>query len=1028
MTMARKAAALAGAAVLTVSAPAATQSAVASPPAETPLLFRATFDGYNTAPEVAADKAKKPRGIDPDLQLRMDSGEPGMGNVLSLTSPEFVSYPMKGNFRPDRGTVSFWVRPCNYVISDTKTFQMFFSATASEFEFYIYKYTQRPNKILFYLRSGDVSKFIAGNANWKAGDWHKLDAAWDPNGMAIYIDGRLAGQIRHDMPVKLPHKLSGGTMSLNLQDGFNPHVNGRETSYDRLEVCGRKLTDKEIFKNYRLVRKDAKMEMPIAAEQNPPRLVYRCLPDEKTLEVNLDLWSADLKDRANVPASLSLVSRKTGKTACSTDVVFATPDSTVRFPFGDALQEGETYDLVARVPAAKAVSKAELRVPDMSFLKCSAGLDNSVPPPWSPVKDCGDGTFSVLDRTYRFANGILPSSIVCRGEEMLAKAPNFEVDGQPVAWEPFRLHRAGEDCVVLAAKGRVGDLEVRGRADLWFDGFCLLRIRFDPGKTPSRLNSLALSWSVPADAARYLLTPVFRPWTDGRYDGIFGIDEYSTDQFLWTTGVAKGLCWWCESMANWVGEKGRANLHVVRGKVRADITADVIASPVTLTNAISYTMGFQATPVKRHDNSERDRYYSGRSSFGNWTTGGWNLGSGRPAPDNMKNWTSFDPIDPAAFRDYVAKRKAAGIDMLSYGQLSLITTRDEPWDYFNAVWCRMPHCRGSFVDLDKKVVANYACCGHTGAADWHLNNIEKLCRDYPEHAGLYFDISDVKFCNNALHGHGGTDAFGHPFKTSTALATRAYFLRVWKVASRYGKRVHIHAHNKYYPFVHSFAHAVWPGEEQYYAYAQDPENHYLEGITEEAYQSAWNTEIRGMGVYMICQNHRASDYGEFKNCPEKFFGRRAVMASLMPSLLYDFKCLGGDFGKSNGFADTVFRALSKLPLGKATFHGYWYDPHATVSDGCRTALYTWKPGDADVPFMLVVGNTSRKDVATGLRLDWAKAGCAPKALTDVLSGKTRTEAEWAAFELPSHEFLILVPPAFPQSRPGRSISQRPSSL
>ena len=59
--------------------------------------------------------------------------------------------------------------------------------------------------------------------------------------------------------------------------------------------------------------------------------------------------------------------------------------------------------------------------------------------------------------------------------------------------------------------------------------------------------------------------------------------------------------------------------------------------------------------------------------------------------------------------------------------------------------------------------------------------------------------------------------------------------------------------------------------------------------------------------------------------------------------------------------------------------------------------------------VLIVGNTSRKAVATGLRLDWAKAGCAPRPLTDVLSGKTRTEAEWAAFELPSHEFLILVP-------------------
>ena len=976
-------------------------------------LFRATFDGYSTAPEIAAAKTAAPGGIAADLQMRMDSGEQGMGNVLSLTSPEFVSYPMAGNFRPDRGTVSLWVRPCNYTLSDAKNFQMFFTASAPGFDFYVYKYSQRSDKILFYMRSGKVSKFVAGDAGWNAGVWHKIDATWDPNEMSIYIDGRRAGQMRHDVPFQLPRTLAGGTMALNLQANFNPHVDGRETSYDRLEIYDRKLSDLEVFEGYRVIRPDAKMDAPAAAEQNPPRLTYRCLPADKTLEVSLDLWAADLPEHANIPVRLSLVSRKTGKVVCSADVVFATPDSAVRFPFGDALWEGETYDLVANVPSAKVESKTSLLVPDMSFLKCRVGLDDSVPPPWTPVKDAGNGSFAVLDRTYRFANGVMPTSIVCRGEEMLAKAPNFEVDGQPVAWEPFRICKSSEDHVVLAAKGRVGDFEVRGRADLWFDGFCLLRLRLDPGQLPMKLNRLALTWSVPADAARYLMTPVFRPWKDNRYDGVFGDADYSTDQFLWTTGVEKGLCWWCESKANWTGESDRPNLHVVRGKELADVTVDVIAVPVTVTKAIGYTMGFQATPAKRVDRGFLDRYYRAGKSFGDWSTTGWGIERGRPDPGNMKNWTSFEPLDPVAFRAYVAKRRAAGVQLLSYGQPSLITVKDEPWDYFNALWCRTPHARGSFTDLDKKVVATYACCGHTGAADWHLGNIERLCRDYPEHAGLYFDISDVKFCDNVLHGHGGVDSFGREFRTSTALATREYFLRVWKVAGRYGKRVHIHAHNKYYPFVHSFAHAVWPGEEQYHDYAANPENHYLEGIAEEAYQSAWNPEIRGMGVYMICQNKRAykraSGSEGHDDRAELFFGRRAVMSSMMPSLLYDFRALGGCFGESDTFADTIFRALRKYPMGKAKFRGYWHDPHAAVSDGCRTALYTWGKGEAEVPFVLVVGNTSRKDVATGLRLDWKKAGCKPAALTDVVSGETRTEAEWAAFVLPSHEFLILVP-------------------
>ena len=147
------------------------------------------------------------------------------------------------------------------------------------------------------------------------------------------------------------------------------------------------------------------------------------------------------------------------------------------------------------------------------------------------------------------------------------------------------------------------------------------------------------------------------------------------------------------------------------------------------------------------------------------------------------------------------------------------------------------------------------------------------------------------------------------------------------------------------------------------------------------------------------------------------------MTSLLPSLLYDFKSLGGCFGKSNGIADDVFRKMSALPLGDAVFHGYWYDPHAEVAGGLRTALYTWK-GGGRASFLLVVGNTSRKDAATGLKLDWGKAGVAASPLRDLLSGEVKSESEWAATVLPSHYFLLLVPegPASPET--GNRVARR----
>ena len=93
------------AAVATIVAIAAQQGDV---------LFRATFDRFTTRPDMAANVAPQPGGIDSDLQLRMHPDVSGKtGNSLALTIPEYAVWPLEGNFRPDRGTVSFWVKPCN---------------------------------------------------------------------------------------------------------------------------------------------------------------------------------------------------------------------------------------------------------------------------------------------------------------------------------------------------------------------------------------------------------------------------------------------------------------------------------------------------------------------------------------------------------------------------------------------------------------------------------------------------------------------------------------------------------------------------------------------------------------------------------------------------------------------------------------------------------------------------------------------------------------------------------------------------
>ncbi len=160
------------------------------------VLFRASFDSFNTAADKAVNPAALSEGIAPDLQFRMYGDTlDGKGNALTLTVPEYVAWPVKGNFRPDRGTISLWVKPCNYTLSDSKLFQPFLQVKAKRYEIILDKYYHWSNEVCLtfvtYTDSGvRVQYLVCARAIWKENEWHKLDVTWDPNHIALYIDGQ----------------------------------------------------------------------------------------------------------------------------------------------------------------------------------------------------------------------------------------------------------------------------------------------------------------------------------------------------------------------------------------------------------------------------------------------------------------------------------------------------------------------------------------------------------------------------------------------------------------------------------------------------------------------------------------------------------------------------------------------------------------------------------------------------------------------------------------------------------------------
>ena len=118
------------------------------------LLFHTTFDSYNVTADFSKGNPKSTSFKNPDLQLRMFPGIKGEGNSLRLQN-EFCAWRMPGNFNTAQGTVSVWVSPQTWKVTEKK-YQIFFEAKQNDFRLILYKYSDPPY-LTAYLQSGNCA-------------------------------------------------------------------------------------------------------------------------------------------------------------------------------------------------------------------------------------------------------------------------------------------------------------------------------------------------------------------------------------------------------------------------------------------------------------------------------------------------------------------------------------------------------------------------------------------------------------------------------------------------------------------------------------------------------------------------------------------------------------------------------------------------------------------------------------------------------------------------------------------------------
>ena len=745
----------------------------------------------------------------------------------------------------------------------------------------------------------------------------------------------------------------------------------------------------------------------------PLELKYTCYPSKKYVEVVVDFGNsgaANLKrlSASGIPGKVTL--NFNGKEYSSAAVTAKELKTILKLPLPDNLPAG-TFTIDGKFDNLS--SSTNFRVPDMTPYKLKIADDHTVPAPWHEIRAKGDLSFEVLDRVYTFGNSPAPVQVTSRGNDMLLAPPVWKLNGKAVKWEKAKVTEKSGDMIKLAGSGSADDVKFSWQGILHFDGVYQLDMQMMPNHGKAVINSFELSYAVPAEHSRYILSPTLLPWKNNAIDVRYEITmpNNNRDFFIWNTGIEKGFMWWPKSTANFVNGKGEKQISLRRSGEKTTVSIAIISKKAELTKTAKYTSVFLATPVKRLPEDFRKFNMSGwgRTRYQTHQPMGWGVAEAKETPEDCTSTAGLLLAHPDKFHIPLNRWKGVNVKPLLYGMPAQIANNDAEWDYFYAEWAKTPTYIHSTTKNGVRIV-NEPMCGHTQVADLAAYRADNLLKSFPDLAGLYFDLSDVRFCENPHHGCGGVDAFGQPYLSSIALNMHAYMKRIYKVTRKYDREILMHAHNLFNPIAHSFNDFWYPGENTFFPLSRNPEYGYCENISLEELQSEYNPVIKGIPVLFLPQYariaHKTVGFAHLRHRYNEFYGKEYALRTMTPMLVHDVNVSAEQIHW--GTCGILWTIRHDLDLAHSEFRGYWFDDAVKTSSDKVLASWYILNGKTEYKRLIVISNFAREGKCAGLVIDAKKFGFDEKAsFTDLWQKKDMSFGELNKVVIPGNHFLLI---------------------
>lgn len=243
------------------------------------------------------------------------------------------------------------------------------------------------------------------------------------------------------------------------------------------------------------------------------------------------------------------------------------------------------------------------------WLDTREGLTDEVPAPWTPVTVEGN-RIHCWGRTYGFPAGPLPAEVVTREASILAGPIRMvaKAQGKRIAWtaSPARIRLERPTHAILSGELVAPGLRLSGETLVEYDGM----IRCDLTLTPqgkATLEELTLEVPLKPEYARYLYH------FPGRWGSVFNSGYLPRDgwqspfkPFVWLGNEDLGFAWFSESDRDWFPLDNKSAIQIERTPEATTLKCRLIAGPMQVDRALAYCFGFQATPVKRPEQTAWD--------------------------------------------------------------------------------------------------------------------------------------------------------------------------------------------------------------------------------------------------------------------------------------------------------------------------------------------------------------------------------------------------------------------------------------